>query len=83
VARAGGETAALIMTAFGSPYFFSGANQPTGALPLFIFQSLLSGGTNLQEDAWGAALVLIAIMLAVSLASRYALRSRTGVAEGV
>lgn len=83
VARAGGETAALIMTAFGSPYFFTGANQPTGALPLFIFQSLMAGGTNLQEDAWGAALVLIVIMLAVSLASRYALRSPTGAAEGV
>jgi phosphate ABC transporter permease protein PstC/phosphate ABC transporter permease subunit PstA len=85
VARAGGETAVLIMTAFGSPYPFNvltGWSQPTGALPLFIFNSLLAGGANLQEDAWGAALVLIAIMLAVSLASRYALRPRTAGVEG-
>jgi phosphate ABC transporter permease protein PstC/phosphate ABC transporter permease subunit PstA len=83
VARAGGETAALIMTGFGSPYYPTGLGQPVGALPLFIFQSLMVGGTNLQEDAWGAALVLIAIMLIVSLASRYALRSPTGAAEAV
>jgi phosphate transport system permease protein len=83
VARAGGETAALIMTAFGSSYYFLGLNQPTGTLSLFIFNNATSGVYNLQEDAWGAALVLILIMLAVSLTSRFALRSRTGTVEAV
>jgi phosphate transport system permease protein len=78
VARAGGETAPLIMTAFGSPFGFQGLNQPVEALPHLIYVYGTSAYQNWQQLAWGASLVLVMMMLAISVASRLALRNRFG-----
>jgi phosphate transport system permease protein len=80
--RAAGDTAALLVTAGGSNFWFTNLNSQTAALPPFIFQNALSGYSNLQTDAWGAALILLLIMLAVSLGARLAIRSPTDLAEG-
>jgi phosphate transport system permease protein len=68
VARAAGETAPLILTALGAATFLRGlTNEPTGALPLLIWRYGISPYPSWQADAWGAALVLIGIMLALNL----------------
>jgi len=76
VGRAAGETAALLFTAGWTQYGFSGWNQPVSAMAPFIYEALFSIGTpNWERDAWGAALLLLVIMLAVSVLSRFSLRT--------
>jgi phosphate transport system permease protein len=81
--RAAGDTAALIVTAGGSNYWFTNLNSQTAALTPFIFDNFNSAYTNLQTDAWGATLVLLLIMLVVSLAARWAVRAPTESMAGV
>jgi phosphate transport system permease protein len=78
VARAGGETAAIVLTAFGSPFWFAGLTHPISALSIVIFeQGAQSSYPNWQSDAWGAALVLLLLMLSVSAVVHYVVRGRT------
>jgi len=76
IARAAGETAPLIMTAFGNPFGFQGLDQPVEAMPRIIFVYGITPFPNWQALAWGAALVLVLISLLISIASRLVLRSR-------
>jgi phosphate transport system permease protein len=76
VARAAGETAALVLTSGTSNYWFKGLNSPIAAMAPYIFTYFQTTYANWQEDAWGAALVLLGIMLVVSLAARTAVRPR-------
>lgn len=76
VARAGGETAPLIMTAFGNPFMFQGFDRPIEALPRIIYYYGISPFPNWQELAWGATLILVLMMLGISVASRILLRQR-------
>ncbi|MCI4329670.1 MAG: ABC transporter permease subunit, partial [Thermoplasmata archaeon] len=73
-ARAGGETAALLLTTGGFQYWPLGLTHPIGALPLVIFEAGLSGYANWETDAWGATLLLLGIMLIISLSTRLLLR---------
>ncbi|HEV2428254.1 MAG TPA: ABC transporter permease subunit, partial [Thermoplasmata archaeon] len=75
IARAGGETAALLMTTGTSLFYARGLSGPTAALPTLIYNDGLSGYPNWQSVAWGATLVLLAGMLGVGLASRWVLRA--------
>jgi phosphate transport system permease protein len=76
VARIAGETAPLIMTILGNRYFFQGLNQPMAALPLEIWRDSLQPYANLQAQGWGAALVLILMVLSLNIAVRLASRGR-------
>ncbi len=67
VARAAGETAPLILTALGSTYFATRLLEPTAAMPLLIYAYGISPFADWQAKAWGAALVLVFIMLALNL----------------
>jgi phosphate transport system permease protein len=71
VARIGGETAPLIMTVLGSSQFFSGVDAPMDALPLRIWRMSLLPYDSAQMQGWGAALVLIIIILAINITVRY------------
>jgi len=71
VARIGGETAPLIMTVLGSSQFFSGVDSPMDALPLRIWRMSLLPYDSAQMQGWGAALVLIIIILAINITVRY------------
>lgn len=71
VARIGGETAPLIMTILGSSQFFSGFDAPMDALPLRIWRLSLLPYDSAQMQGWGAAVVLIVIILAVNITVRY------------
>jgi phosphate transport system permease protein len=74
--RAGGETAALVFTAGSSNYWFSNLHSPIAALgPLIYYNLTIAVAPNWTTDAWGAALVLLLIMAAVSLAARLVLRT--------
>lgn len=68
IARATGETAPLLFTAFGSSYFFSGnLLSPIEALPLLIYTHGISPYQTWIATAWGAALVLVAFMLILNI----------------
>ena len=74
VARASGETAPLLFTGFGNPFLSIDPTQPLAALPLTVYKFALTPYPSLQTQAWGAALVLVALVLVINLASRYVLR---------
>jgi phosphate transport system permease protein len=81
--RAAGDTAIVLLTAGFSTFWFTNLDQQTASVPVFIYQNLDSPYGNLREAAWGAALVLLAMMLLISFASRVVVRSPTDRAEGI
>lgn len=78
IARVAGETAPLLLTAFGNPFWSTGLFSPTAALPLTIFRNAMSPYADLQEQAWGAALVLILMVLSLNVGVRLLTRRRFG-----
>ena len=67
-ARVAGETAPLLFTALGNQFWSTSINEPIAALPLQIFVYAISPYEEWHRLAWGAALVLIAlIVLSVGL----------------
>jgi phosphate transport system permease protein len=81
-ARAGGDAAVLIFTAFGNRLGFIGFNHPAEAIPVLIYQWGQSGVGNWVSDAWGMSFVLIMIMLALSLTARLILARRARLLGG-
>ncbi len=68
IARATGETAPLLLTAATSTHFITDLfTQPTASMTVLIYQYGTSPYQSWQTQAWGAALVLILIMLALNL----------------
>ncbi|MCV0372114.1 MAG: phosphate ABC transporter permease PstA [Nitrosarchaeum sp.] len=78
VSRIGGETAPLIMTILGSSTFFRSMDVPMDALPLRIWRLSLLPYDSAQLQGWGAALVLIMIILGINLGVRYYFASKKG-----
>lgn len=76
IARVGGETAPLLFTAFGSRLSFQGVNEPVAALPLQIYRYAISPYPDWQAQAWGAALLLVSIVLVTSIVVRLMTRRR-------
>jgi phosphate transport system permease protein len=68
VSRATGETAPLLFTAATSSYFITNLfTQPTGSLTVLIYNYGTSPYPTWITQAWGAALVLILIMVGLNL----------------
>ena len=76
VARAAGETARLLFTAFGNRFWHQRLDQPIAALPLQIFAYAIAPYDDWHRQAWAGALVLIGMVFVVSLAARLATRGR-------
>jgi len=76
IARISGETAPLLFTAFGSDLWATGLNQPISALPLVIYKYAISPYANWQAQAWGAALILISMVLILNIGVRFIARGR-------
>jgi phosphate transport system permease protein len=76
VARISGETAPLLMTVLGNPYFFQSFSQPMDALPLKIYNNARQPNPQVVAQGWGAALVLILIVLGINIAVRFASRGQ-------
>jgi phosphate transport system permease protein len=71
-ARAAGETAPLLFTsALYSDSLNYDPREPLASIPMFIFTSADQPDPVLHEQAWGAAAVLIGIILVVSLIARW------------
>jgi phosphate transport system permease protein len=71
VARAAGETAPLLFTALGSRLVNVGDfAAPMDALPLFIFVNARQPYPVLNEQAWGAAFLLLAFVLTINVLVR-------------
>jgi len=78
IARAGGETAPLLLTALGNQFFSLNMLQPMAALPVQIYTYARSPYADWQVKAWGAALILILLIGVLSLLSRWAVSRRPG-----
>lgn len=75
LARIAGETAPLLFTALGNPYWETRLDQPIGALPLQIFNYAISPYEDWHRQAWAGSLVLILLVLVVSLTARFLIRN--------
>jgi len=74
VARAAGEAAPLLLTlGDGCAHPLQGVTQEGCALPLWIFYGATSPYQNWINLAWGAALLLLLLILVLSIASRLTL----------
>jgi phosphate transport system permease protein len=78
VARAAGETAPLLFTALSSKYWHTGLDQRIASLPVYIFTYAGTPFAELHRLAWGAALVLLSMVLAASILARLAGRKAYG-----
>ncbi len=77
IARVGGETAPLLMTCLGSPFWWQGLNQPCESLPHTIYVFALGPDSALNQAAWGASLILVLMMLGIAIVSRVVIRLRS------
>lgn len=71
VARGAGETAPLILTAFGTPYLVTSlVGEPQTALPLLIFEGARLPFEASQARAWAGALQLVGVVLILTFLAR-------------
>lgn len=76
IARAAGETAPLLFTAFGNAFWSLSPTRPIAALPLQIFSYAQSPYAELRAQAWAGALVLLLLITLLSVLARSVLRAR-------
>jgi phosphate transport system permease protein len=81
IARIAGETAPLLFTALGNVNFSTAVMQPMQTLSLTIFTYATGPGDEWHRLAWATALVLMALVLTLALAARWAIRQRHGAAR--
>jgi phosphate transport system permease protein len=70
VARGLGETAPLLLTIFGNEYLQWNPTKPMEALPILIYNNSSQPYADLLQVAWGAALLLVTVVLVLSIGSR-------------
>lgn len=70
LSRIAGETAPLIMTILGTSLFFTGFADPVDALPLRIWRLASQPYESAHSFGWGAALILIVLVLVMSVGLR-------------
>jgi len=76
IARAAGETAPLLFTAFGNRFWSTDLDQPMASLPVQIFNYAISPFDDWHKQAWAGALVLIILVFVVNLIVRVATRDK-------
>jgi phosphate transport system permease protein len=78
IARAAGETAPLLFTAFAINASNFDLGKPMNSLPLQIWNDVRQAQDRLVERAWGSALALIVLILLLTIPARIlSRRSRT------
>jgi phosphate transport system permease protein len=75
-ARISGETAPLLFTALYSFFWPLSLNQPMATLQVAIYNYALSGSINWVQKAWGAALILVLIVLSINVIVRVATKQK-------
>jgi len=76
MARITGETAPLLFTALNNQFFSTNMAEPMGNIPVVIYQFALSPYENWVNLAWGGALLIALLVLAVNIGVRVAFRSK-------
>jgi phosphate transport system permease protein len=76
IARVAGETAPLLFTAFGNPFWNVDIGQPIATLPHTVFTHAISPYADWQSKAWGTALLLTGFVCVASLLARWFARQR-------
>lgn len=76
IARITGETAPLILTVGISSQWFGGFNQPVATLTYYIYYFAINPVPQWQALAWGAAFILIVIVLGINLGVRVVTRGK-------
>ena len=76
VARVMGETAPLLFTALGSQFLMTSVNDPAASMTLLIFDFGTSPYESSHAFAWGAALILLVIVLGLNIVVRTASRMK-------
>ncbi len=70
IARVTGETAPLLFTALNNQFMNLDMSQPMGNLPVVIYQFAMSPYENWQQLAWGGALLIALMVLAINIGTR-------------
>jgi phosphate transport system permease protein len=72
IARVAGETAPLLMTAFGNDRVnpTKTMSEPQEALPLFIYKQVTNSQGSAVDRAWAGALVLVGLVLVLFVLAR-------------
>jgi phosphate transport system permease protein len=78
IARAVGETAPLLFTAFGASLVNSNpVDEPQESLPLFVYRNIREADANVRERGFIGATVLLLIVLSLFALARFIGRDRT------
>ncbi len=72
VSRVAGETAPLLFTAFGNPFMNTNLMKPMSSMPAVIFSYAISPYEDWQKLAWGAAFILISVILLLNIITKIA-----------
>lgn len=83
MSRAAGETAPLLFTAFGNPFWSVDPARPIAALPLQIYAYAQSPYEEWRAQAWAGGLVLLMLVTIISAAGRAVVRSRAKLLSAV
>jgi phosphate transport system permease protein len=70
IARATGETAPLLFTAFNNRFWSASLNKPIASLPVQIFTYAVAPYEEWHDQAWSAALILLFVVLILNLSAR-------------
>jgi|YelNatPaOPRAMG01_1025707.scaffolds.fasta_scaffold00296_14 phosphate transport system permease protein len=70
IARAAGEAAPMLFTAFGNSFMSTSLNQPIATLPQTVFVYAISPYEDWRAKAWATALVLITLVLSLNVLAR-------------
>lgn len=77
VARVAGESAPLLIVSAASSFMnTSPAHNPMNSLPLYIFLAITSGQDNYVARGYGAASLLLALVLVLFVVARFLARNR-------
>ena len=76
IARVSGETAPLLLTAFGNPFWANGINKPISTMPVQIYTYAIAPFPDWHAKAWGGAFVLIILVLILNIGVRFITRKK-------
>lgn len=78
VARVSGETAPLLFTSFNNSFWNFNPTEPTATLTVTIFNYAMGPYEDWHTKAWGAALLITALVLVTTLLARLFVRGKAG-----
>ncbi len=76
VARVSGETAPLLFTSFNNSFWNFNLTEPTSTLTVTIFNYAMGPYEDWHTKAWGAALLITAMVLVVTISARFFVRGK-------